>query len=262
MKLGFLTSGTVEDVRFASEHHFDCVELALFGETPLFRDHREFRAALEDEGVDLAALSLFGKNHLDPDPGQRQGNLDLWERAADLAASLGSEVFVAGSGQLPGMEVEQQWEKVVEELGGRIQGVQRRGLRFAFYNCHWENVVDRPAAWERVLPRLPGTGIKFDPSHPVYGGRDWAAELLEAGSRLFHIHAKDVLEVGGQHLPDPNPGLGQLPWGAFFGILYHLGYDRAICIEPHSARYTGEQRYNFLVLSEFHLSQFLLPEVE
>jgi len=261
MKLGFLTSGAVEDVRFASQHHFGCVELALFGETPLFNEHRAFRAALEDEGVELAAVSLFGRNHLDPDPSRRQEHLDLWERSADLAAALGAPVFVTGSGQVPGAE-EEQWGRVVEELGGRIQGVQRRGLKFAFYNCHWENVVDRPAAWERVLPGLPGAGIKFDPSHPVYAGRDWRPELLAAGARLFHVHARDVLEVGGQRLPDPNPGLGQISWGAFFGILYHIGFEGAICIEPHSALYTGERRYPFLVLSEFHLSQFLLPELE
>lgn len=261
MKLGFLTSGTVEDVRFAARHGFGCVELALFGETPLFADHGELKAALQAEGVELAAVSLFGKNYRDPDAKQRRAHLDLWERVADLAAALGTEVFIAGAGRTPGVPDEAQWDTVPEEFASRVAAVQKRGLTFAFYNCHWENVVDRPAAWERVLPKLPGVGIKFDPSHPVYDGRDWMPELLAAGPHLLHIHAKDVLRAGDRLISDPNPGLGQIAWGPFFAILYEVGYDRAICIEPHSRLYAGENRDRFLVLSGRYLRQFMLPVV-
>lgn len=259
MKLGFLTGGTVEDVRFAARHGFGCIELALFGETPLYADHREFKDALRAEGVELAAVSLFGKNYRDPDAKQRQAHLDLWERAADLAAALGTGVFIAGTGRSPNVPDEAQWDSVVEDAGPRIEGVQRRGLKFAFYNCHWENMIDRPAAWERVLPKLPGVGIKFDPSHPVYDGRDWMSELLTAGPHLLHIHAKDVLRINGKHIPDPNPGFGEIAWGPFFAILYEAGYDGAVCIEPHSRLYGGENRDRFLVLSGRYLRQFMLP---
>lgn len=259
MKLGFLTSGTVEDVRFAIRHGFGCVELALFGETPLFTDHREFKDALQSEGVELAAVSLFGKNYHDADEKQRRVNLDLWERAADLAAALGTGIFVAGAGRIPNVPDEDQWGTAVEALRPRIEGVQKRGLKFAFYNCHWENVIDRPAAWERVLPALPGVGIKFDPSHPVYDGRDWMSELAAAGPHLLHIHAKDVLRVGGKLIADPNPGLGQIDWGPFFALLYEAGYGGAVCIEPHSRLYGGEHRYHFLMLSGRYLRQFMLP---
>jgi len=102
MRLGFLTDGRGADVQFAAREAFECLELALFGDTPLFEDHHAFK------------------------------------------------------------------------------------LMFAFYNCHWENVVDRPSAWERVLPEFPGVGIKFDPSHPIQAGRDWKAELLAAGPYLLH----------------------------------------------------------------------------
>ncbi len=260
MKLGFLTGGTAEDVRFARQNGFDCVELALFGDTPLFQDHQAFKSALKDEGITLAAVSLFGRNHQDPDETLRQANAVLWERAADLAVELGTDVFVAGAGRIPTLPDEAQWEEVAERLRPRIAAVQRRGLTFAFYNCSWENSIDRPAAWACVLPKLPGAGIKFDPSHPVYDQRDWMAELLEAGPNLVHLHAKDVLRVGGTLISDPNPGLGQIDWGGFFGILYHVAYDGAVCIEPHSALYTGKDRHRFLTLSGRYLRQFLLPE--
>lgn len=260
MQLGFLTSGTVEDVRFARQHGFDCVELALFGDTALFQDHHAFKHALDDEGIKLAAVSLFGKNYHDPEEKIRQAHAALWERAADLAAELGAGIFVAGAGRIPNVPDEAQREEVAERLRPHIEGVQRRGLKFAFYNCHWENVIDRPAAWACVLPRLPGAGIKFDPSHPVYDHRDWMAELLEAGPRLAHTHAKDVLRVNNTMISDPNPGLGQIAWGTFFGILYQAAYDGAVCIEPHSALYTGENRHRFLALSGRYLRQFMLSE--
>ncbi|MBI4531690.1 MAG: sugar phosphate isomerase/epimerase [Candidatus Latescibacteria bacterium] len=261
MKLGFLTGGTVEDVRFAARHGFDCLELALFGPTPLFEDHREFKNAMSSEGVELAAVSLFGKNYRDPDEKQRRAHMDLWEKAADLAAALQTGIFVTGAGRAPTVPDEEQWDAVVEELGPRIEGVQRRGLQFGFYNCHWENVVTHPAAWEYLLPKLPGVGVKFDPSHPIYDGRDWMPDLIAAGPHVIHTHAKDVLWVGNKRVPDPNPGLGQIAWGPFFGILYDAGYGGAVCIEPHSSIYGGENRYRFLVLSGRYLRQFMPPEL-
>jgi sugar phosphate isomerase/epimerase len=120
----------------------------------------------------------------------------------------------------------------------------------------WENIIDRPAAWERALRELPGVGIKFDPSHPIQGGRDWKAELLAAGPHLMHAHAKDVLQVGGKFVADPNPGLGDIRWEEFFGILYHVSFDGAVCIEPHSALYAGPRRCDFLKLSGQYLRRF------
>jgi sugar phosphate isomerase/epimerase len=131
-------------------------------------------------------------------------------------------------------------------------------LTVAFYNCHWENFIDRPSAWEIALPQLPGVGIKFDPSHPIQMGRDWKVELLAAGPNLKHAHAKDVLNVGGKFIADPNPGLGDIRWESFFGILNHIAYDGAVCIEPHSAIYTGEKRHDFLRLSHKYLRQFMI----
>ena len=260
MQLGFLTAGTVEDVAFAARHGFGCLELALFGDTPLFADHRDFAAALRDAALPLAAVSLFGQNYRDPAPARRQKALDRLERAADLAAALGAPVFVTGTGADPGRPEEQQWDEAAEEMAPRVAAIQRRGLHFAFYNCHWANVMLTPAAWQSILPRIPGAGLKFDPSHPAYAGRDWMPELLAAGPALLHAHAKDVLRVGDRIVADPNPGLGQIAWGPFFALLYEAGYGGAVCIEPHSRLYTGEARERFLLLSQRHLTQFLVPE--
>jgi hypothetical protein len=56
MRLGFLTDGTVEDVRFAAEHGFGCLEVALFGDSPLYEDSSEFKQACDDEGIPVSAV--------------------------------------------------------------------------------------------------------------------------------------------------------------------------------------------------------------
>jgi len=260
VQLGFLTAGTVEDVAFAAGHGFDGLEVALFGDTPLFADHAEFGAALRGLGIPLSAVSLFGQNYRHPDPAARQKALDRLERAADLAAALGAPIFVTGTGADPQVREEEQWDAAAADMAPRVAAVQRRGLRFAFYNCHWANVLTGPAAWDRVLPQIPGAGVKFDPSHPAYEDRDWMDEMAAAGPHLIHAHAKDVLRIGGKIVADPNPGLGQISWGPFFALLYGAGYAGAVCIEPHSQTYTGTERYRFLLLSQRYLRQFMLPE--
>lgn len=258
MKLGFLTAGTVEDVVFAAKQGFQCVELALFGDTPLYQDSKEFARALDSEGIQLAAVSLFGQNYRDPDEAQRRKFLDTWSKAVDLGERLGAPIFITGSGLDPDRAPGDQYDEVVDALGDRIADVQARGMAFAFYNCPWVNVVTGPEAWNAVLPQLPKVGIKFDPSHPVHEGRDWAVELVAGTEHLLHAHAKDVLYVGGQMMPDPNPGLGQIAWGQMFALLYNGNYDGAVCIEPHSGLYTGEKRHAFLILSKRYLSQFMV----
>lgn len=258
MQLGFLTDGRTDDAPFAAAEGFDCLELALFGDTPLFNDHSAFKNALADNGIPLAAVSLFGQNYFSTDGAEARRCTERLRRVVDLTAHLGAPLVVFGTGITPpGADLKAQVQSAVEGLRPVIAEAQEQGLGVAFYNCHWENVIDRPEAWEIALPQLSGVGVKFDPSHPIQGRRDWKAELLAAGPYLLHAHAKDVLEVGGQFVADPNPGLGDIRWETFFGILNHVAYTGAVCIEPHSALYTGERRHDFLRLSGRYLRSFL-----
>jgi sugar phosphate isomerase/epimerase len=263
MKLGFLTDGRVDDVLFAADEGFDCVELALFGDTPLFDDSLAFKSALQKRKIALSAVSLFGQNYFDPKTGKACKK--RLEKVITLTANLQCPLLVIGTGTPVGGTLAErltesrgdQVQDAVTELKPLILSAQKKGIGVAFYNCSWENCIDRPEAWDIALPLLPGVGIKFDPSHPVQAGRDWKAELLAAGPHLKHVHAKDTLKVGGKFVSDPNPGLGDMRWEEFFGLLYHLEFDGSVCIEPHSALYTGAKRYDFLQFSGEYLSTFI-----
>lgn len=250
MQLGFLTDGRIEDVAFAAAEGFDCLELALFGDTPLFDDHSAFKAALAEHQITLAAVSLFGQDYFDPATGEER--LVRLQRVVALTAALGAPIVIFGTGSGVASPT-----AAITKLKPIINDAHGLGLTVAFYNCHWENIIDRPAAWDEALPQVEGVGIKFDPSHPIQGHRDWKAELLHAGKQVKHAHAKDVLEVGGKFVADPNPGLGSVRWEEFFGLLYHAGYNGAVCIEPHSALYTGPRRYEFLKISRDYLRRFM-----
>lgn len=256
MQLGFLSDGNPDDVRFAAREGFDTLEVALFGDTPLFHEAGNYYSALRTEGISLAAVSIFGQSYFDAGAGQ--ANLNRLRRVIDLTAMLGAPLVVFGTGSAPPGDTEEAQVRVaVDTMRPLVDRAHSQGLKVAFYNCHWENVIDRPSAWEIALPLLPGVGVKFDPSHPIQARRDWKAELLASGPHLMHAHAKDVLEVGGKFVADPNPGLGDIRWESFFGILNHVGYDGAVCIEPHSSLYTGPRRHEFLRLSGRYLRQFL-----
>jgi sugar phosphate isomerase/epimerase len=86
-------------------------------------------------------------------------------------------------------------------------------------------------------------GLNFDPSHLIWQMIDVARAVREFGTRILHVHAKDlqidreqlyqrgILSAGmGWQIPRL-PGLGEVKWNEFFSALYAVGYDGAVCIE-------------------------------
>jgi sugar phosphate isomerase/epimerase len=80
---------------------------------------------------------------------------------------------------------------------------------------------------------------------------DVARAVREFGSRIFHVHAKDlqidreqlyqngILSLGmGWQVPRLT-GLGDVQWSEFFSALYSTGYDGAICIEHEDRAFEG-----------------------
>jgi sugar phosphate isomerase/epimerase len=95
----------------------------------------------------------------------------------------------------------------------------------------------------------PSFGLNYDPSHMVWQQMDYLAPLREFGSRLVHLHAKDVRvdrhrldQVGilgtplEYHTPKL-PGLGEIDWGRFFSVLSESGYTGPVCVEVEDRAY-------------------------
>ena len=63
----------------------------------------------------------------------------------------------------------------------------------------------------------------------------------ETGAKRFiHVHLKGAVKIEGKVYDNPPAGMDQTDWTSFMGILYGLGYDGGLSIEPESAYWHGE----------------------
>lgn len=105
----------------------------------------------------------------------------------------------------------------------------------------------------------PHFGFNFDPSHFGYQGVDYLRFLREYGSRVFHVHVKDVwwsrhptdAGVFGGHTEFGDatrywdfrsPGHGRIDFDGVFRGLLHAGYQGPLSVEwedPHMDREHG-----------------------
>ena len=82
--------------------------------------------------------------------------------------------------------------------------------------------------------------IKYDTSHCINAGGDYLQETRDWGKRFIHVHLKGAVKIEGKVYDNPPAGMDQTDWTSFMGILYGLGYDGGLSIEPESAYWHGE----------------------
>ncbi len=124
------------------------------------------------------------------------------------------------------------------------------GVRFALEVHPTEIAFDTVTA-ERALGALgghPSFGFNFDPSHFAYQGVDYLGFLREFGSRVFHVHVKDVARTAGPsragvfggHLPFGaldrfwdfrSPGRGEVDFEGIMRVLQAVGYQGPLSVE-------------------------------
>jgi len=258
MRIGFITDLSEEDFRFAQDNGFPCVEYISFGNA-FVANRREYLNAMRRRyHVDFSMLALFSENYISDDPAVSHKAFANAETLMDLCSDIESPLFVTCAGESEGRPLTENARRAVDALGRLLDYGKKRGVGVALYNCHITNFAFGPEAWEQILPHLPELGIKFDPSHPFYDGRDYLVELRDWGARVKHVHAKGAVILGGKPFEDPPAGMDQIDWGTLFAILYHHGYNADINIEPHAQTWLGERRYAGILLAQRHLRRYVL----
>ena len=76
---------------------------------------------------------------------------------------------------------------------------------------------------------------RYDTSHCINAGGDYLQETRDWGKRFIHVHLKGAVKIEGKVYDNPPAGMDQTDWTSFMGILYGLGYDGGLSIEPESA---------------------------
>ena len=140
-----------------------------------------------------------------------------------------------------------------------------RGVKIAIENCpmifsydEWpggNNLASTPAIWRKMWEIIPDDnfGLNLDPSHLILQMIDIPRVVREFGSKIFHVHAKDlhidreglynngVFSLGmGWQIPRL-PGLGDMDWAKFFAALTAARYDGVISIEHEDRVFEGDE---------------------
>ena len=285
MKLGLLTAAfpslSLEDVAdWAAANGFEALEIACWpaagaerrryaGVSHIDVDRLDGAAArgvhelLSGRGLTISSLAYY-PNPLDPDPDQRSQAQVHLRKVIEAAAIL--EVNLVGTfiGRDQSRPPEPAFAEVLEQWPPLVKFAADRGVRIAIENCpmifsadEWpggRNLAYSPALWRRLFEAMPGEtlGLNLDPSHLVWQLIDIQRVVREFGSRIYHVHAKD-LEIDRDGLYDNGvmslgmgwqvprlPGLGEVQWNRFIAALIRAGYDGVVSVEHEDRSFEGD----------------------
>lgn len=275
MKLGFVTAILPElnlnqVLEFAAAERFACVEVMCWpvgkaerrfaGVTHIDVDGftraqaQEVNALCDRHGVSISALGYY-PNPLDPDPVASRVAVSHFRKVILAAEMLGLKNANTFVGRDWTKTVDENWPRFLKTWKPLITFAEDHGIKVGIENCpmsfsrdEWpggKNLATTPVIWRRMFSEIPSRcfGLNYDPSHFVLQQMDPLSPLREFKSKLFHLHAKDMMvrperlnEVGIFAFPKewhtPRiPGLGDIHWGRFMAALYEIGYDGPVCIE-------------------------------
>ena len=302
MQLGFvsaiLADQSLEQVlEFAELEAFQCVELMCW---PAGKAERKFAGVThidvtnpktipaddilelaDTAGVEISALGYY-PNPLDPDPEVSRRAVEHLKKVILAAEKLGLSRVNSFIGRDWTRSVDENWPRFLKTWKPLIRLAEDHGVRVGIENCpmsftrdEWpggKNLASSPAIWRRMFSDIASEsfGLNYDPSHLAFQRMDWLKPLREFRSKLFHVHAKDVLilkdrldDVGifaypkEYHIPRI-PGFGEIDWGRFVGTLMEVGYDGPVCIEVEDDTFgkTLEGRQRALRVSRNVLEPF------
>jgi len=299
MKLGFLTAAlpgnTLEQAaKWGAESGFQAIEIACWPQEKTTRRYAgvthidvttldkaeavEIRKMLTGYGLTISSLAYY-PNPLHPEADHRETVIAHLKKVIEAAALL--EVPVVGTfvGKDKNKTISENFEAYAKIWPPIVKFAKEHGIKIAIENCpmlfsydEWpggNNLASTPAIWRKMWEIIPDDnfGLNLDPSHLILQMIDYERVVREFGSKIFHVHAKDlhidqeglynhgVLSQGmGWQVPRL-PGLGDMDWRKFFAALTAAHYDYVISIEHEDRFFEGDEE---LVKRGFYLSRDVL----
>jgi len=234
MKLGLITSPTVQGIEYASKVGLDYVEFCINqNEGEFFQQIDELHQTITKNRMGVFSVGRWGTERINA-KGVILSELAISYALIDAASTLGAKVFIAGCNYVSEISYQQNIEYASKYFQLLVDYAGSKHIKVAVYNCRWNNFIVSPRIWDVMLPKVPGLGIKYDPSHAIYEGSDYLTELLDYADHIFHIHLKGSLVVNNARVDDPPAGLDMTDWKSFMAVLYYKEYRGGLSIEPHS----------------------------
>ncbi|HEX8230476.1 MAG TPA: sugar phosphate isomerase/epimerase [Chloroflexia bacterium] len=243
--------------RYAGVTHIDVTELTPSGA-------QDVLSLMDRHSLQISSLAYY-PNPLHPDLDQRATVIEHLKKVIAAAEMLNVPIVGTFVGRDQHKTVEEnfgEFEKVWPPL---VKFAAEHGVKIAIENCpmifsndEWPggtNLATTPNIWRRMWEIIPDAnfGLNLDPSHLVWQMIDYERVVYEFGSRIFHVHAKDmridreqlyqrgVLSLGmGWQIPRL-PGLGEVRWNRFISALYAVGYDYVVSIEHEDRAFEGTE---------------------
>jgi len=155
-------------------------------------DPQEIARLLDAEGLEVAAGFVSTVLHR---PELQDGAMCGLTQVASAVAAAGGDVLVvaaaAGRGYDDRQTLDQSgWSALAANLGRAEEIAGAHGLRLAFHP-HAGTVVESAEDVRRLL-ELTDVGLCLDTGHLLIGGVDPVQLAETAGSRVRHVHVKDV----------------------------------------------------------------------
>lgn len=283
MKIGYLTQFNEQEVIFASETGFACLELQDANpdsRSSVVRMSKEELRKIKDtfsrHNIRIFALTTGLHNHLHPDKEKRRKVNDYFLGLIEATAELGVKVLTTNAWGDPNKTVEENLPDYKQVFTEYAKRAQEKGIKIALENCpHLSqypykigNIAYSPEIWERLFDAIPSEaiGLEFDPSHLFWLGIDYIKPLYEFKDRIYSVHAKDteILEdnlarkgiFGSDWWRYRIPGWDRIDWKRFISAVYDIEYAGDLIIEHEDPIFSGEKRRKGLELGYRYLSQF------
>ena len=290
---------TLEEVAaFAAATGYDCVELMCWPRGKAERRYAgvthvdvagftrgqadAVKSVMAQHQVAISGLGYY-PNPLTPDTAEAQVYVEHIREVILAAELLGVGVVNTFAGRDWTKSLADNWPRFLATWQPLIQFAEDHGVKVAIENCpmlftgdEWpggKNLARSPAIWRRMFDDIPSPhfGLNFDPPHFIWQQMDYLAPLREFKDRLFHIHAKDaridrhrldqvgILAFPNEYHTPKLPGMGDVNWGQFFGVLTDAGYRGPVCVEVEDRAFEGElvARKAALIQSHAYLRQFV-----
>lgn len=226
MKLGFVSAildtwNYEEMMDFASDHGFECVEVACWPQGKAERryagvTHIDVDKVLEDEeyakhildyskekNVEISTLAYY-PNTMDGNQEKREAAVDHLKNVIRASHKLGVNMVSTFIGRDQTKTVEENLELVKEVWPSIIKLAEENDVKVAIENCpmlfgpdQWpggQNLMTTPKIWRQVFDILnsDNLGINYDPSHFVWQMIDYIKPIYEFKDKIFHVHYKDI----------------------------------------------------------------------
>ncbi len=243
--------------RYAGVTHIDVDALDAAGVAAI-------RRQLQDARLEISSLAYY-PNNLDPDPAVRAAAHEHLRKVIVAAERLGVPIVGTFIGRDQARSVKDNLVDVEKVWPDLVRFAGQHGVTIVIENCpmifsgdEWpggKNLAYSPAIWRRLFEIVGADnfGLNLDPSHLYWQFIDYERVVREFGSRIHHVHAKDmeidrdglfengVMSTGvGWQIPRL-PGLGEIRWDRFIAALYAVGYQGAISIEHEDRSFEGEE---------------------